>query len=122
MANSYHNTNRLNQKETDLRTEKAKNQDEKVLEAATSIGRKCIPDDILKKLIETDFERFRTVPITSIRRSVQTLIRKCKMSYAFDEYGLTQKVIGPLGHPVGLVRVIGAKPKALDFVTGGSQD
>ena len=122
MTNSYHNTNRLNQKEADLRIKKAKNQDDKVLEAATSIGRKCIPDDILNKLIETDFEQFRTVPITSIRRSVQTLIRKCKMSYAFDQYGLPQKVTGPLGHPVGLVRVIGPKPKELDSVTVGSQD
>ena len=121
MTNSYHNTNRLNQKEVNLRTEKAKNQDEKVLEAATRIGRKCIPNDILEKLIETDYEQFRTVPITSIRRSVQTLIRDSKMSYAFDEFGLPQKVMGPLGHPVGLVRVI-SKPKALDFVTGGSQD
>lgn len=113
MTKPYHNTNRLNQKEADARTIKAESQDKKVLEAATSIGRNCIPNEILEKLLETDFDRFRTVPITSIRRSVQTLIRESMMSYAYDEFGLVEKVDGPLGHPVGLVRVIKSQSSSL---------
>lgn len=107
---TYHNTLSLGPEEVGRRTLAAHKQDNHVLEAIKQINKECIPDEILAKLLANDATSFSTVPLTSIRRSVNTLMRHGLVRYCFTETGTIKKTMGYLGHLVGVITLVKTKP------------
>lgn len=103
--NSYHNTVMVDMAETAERELKAKGQDADVLSAMERISGDITPDRILSRLFFEKPKEYDKVPITSVRRSLNTLIKQKKVEYAMNDDASYKKVMGRLGHKVRVVKL-----------------
>jgi hypothetical protein len=106
---AYHNTVPVQGPELEERSIKAGAQDIAVLEAVRKLAEAgkhyVIPDDIHSELKSNGKGRWDSAPLTSIRRSVNTLIRKGDLEYVELSNGKRLTVVGQFNHRVRVIRL-----------------
>ena len=106
---TYHNTLPVDGEELDKRKELTSAQDNAVLDAALALHffrTDFTSETILNRLQVTDENgKWASVPLTSIRRSVNTLIKRGYFEYVLKEDGKHDTTIGGYGHRVRLLKL-----------------